>query len=429
MKRKETTRRKFLAATGGASAVAAFPAVLRGSSPTSDPVRVGHIGTGVRGWDLIKYTGMSDSAKVVAVCDVYKPHLQRGVEAARNPDVKTYLNYTDLISDPRVEAVLIATPDHWHEQMLTDASNAGKAVYCEKGWTTSVASAKRMREVVKKNRTVMQLGHQGRQYPASAEAGRLIREGRLGPVTLVKTGRYFNSPPDKPVWRWYGYYTWYDRPDPEQVRRDVDWQLWLGPAPQIDFDERRFWHWRCYWPYGTGQAGDLLSHELDYVQSVLRYGVPDSCMCAGLNAYWKDDREVPDTWIATYGFEKNNCTVVFEGVQNSAREQTPEFVGRDARMIFNGIGQDAGRFEIYADGPAWAMGGRAPELVHRFDPTKGPRWPDHMEDFLLCTRTGERPKCNEEEAFIEAVTCVMSVESFHKKRQVRWDAEKVEIVG
>jgi predicted dehydrogenase len=430
VKREDITRRKLLAMGGcGASALISFPAVLRGVSPTSEPVRVGHIATGTRGWDLIKYTGSTDTAKVVAVCDVYKPHMQRGVEAAGNPDVKTYLDYRDLLADPRVEAVVIATPDHWHEQMVIDASNAGKAIYCEKGWTMSVAAAKRMREVVKKNRTVVQLGHQGRQYAASAEAGKLIREGMLGPVTLVKTGRYSKRAAERPVWRWYGYYSWFDRPDPKQVVRDLDWNRWLGPAPKIEFNERHFWHWRCYWPYGTGQAGDLLSHELDYVQSVLRYGIPDTCVCAGLNAYWKDDRESPDTWIATYQFEKEDCTVIFEGVQNSSRNQTPEFCGRDARMVFNAIGQDAGRFEVYADGPAWTMGGRSPKLIHRYDPTKAPRWPNHMEDFLQCVRTGQKPRCDEDEAFIETVTYMMSMESYHKKRQVRWDARNEEIVS
>jgi predicted dehydrogenase len=423
------SRRTFLAAGSiGASVLLTVPAVLGGAEPTSEPVRVGHIGTGTRGWDLIRYTGSVPSAKVVAVCDVYKPHLKRGVEAANNPDVKTYLDYKELINDPKVEAVVIAAPDHWHEQMLIEASNAGKAVYCEKGWTISIAAAKRMREAIRKNKTVMQLGHQGRQYPASADGGKMIREGKLGPVTFVKTGRYFNASPDKPVWRWYGYYDRYEHPDPKQVIKDLDWDRWLGSLPKIEFNERHFWHWRCYWPYGTGQAGDLLSHELDYVQSVLGYGIPDTCQCAGLNAFWKDDRQVPDTWLATYQYEKQGCTVSFEGIQNSSRNQTPEFIGRDARMIFDGIGQDAGRFEIYKDETAWTMGGRALVPTYRYDPSKAPRWPDHMENFLQCVRTGERPRCNVDEAFIETATLLLSVESYRQKRQVRWDPEKEEIV-
>ena len=419
------SRRTMLAA--GAAALGA-PAILAGASPTSEPVRVGHIGAGTRGWDLIKYTGSIKEAKVVAVCDVYKPHLERGIEAGNNPAAKRHTDYRKLLDDPQVEAVVIATPDHWHEQMAIDASKAGKAVYCEKAMTTSVASAKRMREAVKKNKTVFQLGHQGRQYPSTAEAGRLIREGAIGPVTLIHTGRYFNGTRERAPWRWYGYYSAWDRPDPAQVIRDLDWEAWLGPAPKIEFNEQHFWHWRCYWPYGTGQAGDLLSHELDHVQSVLGWGVPDTCMCAGFNAFYQDGRETPDTWTASYTFEKQNCSLTFEGCMNSGREQPPEYIGKDGRLIFNAIGQDANHFLIYPDAPAFPHMGRKLKPDHTYDPSNGPNWPTHMNDFLNCVRTGERPKCNEDEAFIEVATLLMSVQSYHEKRQVRWDPAAEEIV-
>ena len=97
-------------------------------------------------------------------------------------------------------------------------------------------------------------------------------------------------------------------------------------------------------------------------------------------------------------------------------------------MVFNSIGQDANRFEVYKDGPAWTMGGRPPEVVQRYVPGKADRWPNHMENFLQCVRTGEKPRCHEDEAFIETAILLMSVESYHKKRQVRWDLEKEEIV-
>ncbi|MDQ1256822.1 MAG: Inositol 2-dehydrogenase, partial [Candidatus Hydrogenedentes bacterium] len=256
----------------------------------------------------------------------------------------------------------------------------------------------------------------------------LLREGKIGPVTFIKTGRYFNAPPERPVWRWYGYYNQYEHPDPNQVIKELDWEKWLGATPKIDFNERHFWHWRCYWAYGTGQAGDLLSHELDYVQAVTRWGIPDTCMCAGLNAFWKDDREVPDTWLATYQFEQNDCSLTFEGVQNSGREQTPEFCGRNGRLIYNGIGQDANRFEVYDDTAAWRMDAKPPEPTYRFDPRDAPKWPNHMENFLECVRTRELPRCNVDEAFIETATLLMSVQSYHQKRQVRWDREREEIV-
>jgi len=412
------SRRTMLAAS---AAVLGAPAILSGAAPTADPVRVGHIGTGTRGWDLIKYTGSIKSAKVVAVCDVYAPHLQRGLEAGNNPAAKGYRDYHELLADPDVEAVVIATPDHWHEKMVLDAVAAGKAIYCEKGLTTSVESAKRMREAVKKSNTVFQLGHQGRQHASTAEAGRRILHGDIGPVTLIHVGRYFNGTKERAPWRWYGYYNVYDRPDPAQVIKDLDWETWLGPAPKIDFNEKHFWHWRCYWPYGTGQAGDLLSHEMDHVQSVLGWGIPDSCTCAGFNAYYNDGRETPDTWLASYVFEKQSCSLTFEGCMNSAREQAPEYIGKKGRIFFNAIGQDANRFYQYPDSPAFPHMGKEVKPNYVFDPADGPAWPTHMEDFLQCVRTGERPKCNIDEAFIEVVTLLMSVQAYHQKRQVRWD--------
>jgi predicted dehydrogenase len=285
-----------------------------------------------------------------------------------------------------------------------------------------------MRAAVKKGDTIMQLGHQGRQFPAAKAGGDLIRDGKIGPLTWVKTGRYTNNPLDRAVWRWYGYYSWFDRPDPNQVVKDLDWERWLGPAKAIDFNERHFWHWRCYWEYGTGQAGDLLSHELDYVQSVLGYGIPDTCSCPSMNALLKDDREIPDTWITVYQFEDKGCTVSFEGIQNSGRQQYPEFCGKNGRIVYNSIGQSASKYEVYKDGPAFRMDAKPAQPVDEFNPRDHKQYSDHMQNFLECVRTREKPRCNEDEAFIEAATLIMSVESYHQKRQVRWDAEKEEIV-
>ena len=418
-------RRTFLAAS---TAAAVAPAILRGADLEKEPVRLGHIGTGTRGWDLIKYTGAVPEAKVLAVCDVYGPHLKRGLEACGNPEAKGYTDYHDLLADPRIEGVVIATPDHWHEKMVLDAVAAGKAIYCEQGLTTSIASAKRMREAVKKANTVFQLGHQGRQLPSTAEAGRLIRDGKIGPVTLIHVGRYFNGTKEHAPWRWYGYYSWYERPDPAQVVRELDWGKWLGTSPKIDFNEKHFWHWRCYWQYGTGQAGDLLSHEMDHVQCVLGWGIPDTCMCTGLNACYDDGRDVPDTWLAAYRFETHACSLTFEGCMNSNRQQPPEYIGKEGRLIFNSIGQDASRFWIYPDAPAFPRKGELVEPSFTYDPSKAEKWPNHMDNFLQCVRTKERPKCNIDEAFIEIATALMSVEAYRRKREVRWDPKAEDIV-
>ena len=113
---------------------------------------------------------------------------------------------------------------------------------------------------------------------------------------------------------------------------------------------------------------------------------------------------------------------------NSDRQQPPEYIGKNGRLIFNGIGQDATKFIVYPDAPAFPHIGKGLKPLYQYDPAKGPEWPTHMNDFLNCVRTGERPKCNIDEAFIEVATLLMSVISYHEKRLVRWDPVTEEIV-
>ena len=257
----------------------------------------------------------------------------------------------------------------------------------------------------------------------------MIQDGAIGDITLINVGRFFQGTPERAPWRWYGDFGNYVRPDPQSVIKDLDWKHWLGEIPEIEFNERHFWHWRCYWPYGTGQAGDLLSHEMDHIQSVLRYGIPETCGTHAHNAFWKDDREVPDTWISSYVFEKQNCSVVFEGCMNSRRAQAPEYIGRNGRIIFDSIGQNAAQFEIYNDENAHKPTVYPqPKPKFFFTAGKEHRKPDHLDDFLNCVRTREKPQCNEDEAFIETATLLMSMEAYKQKRQVRWDPVKEEII-
>jgi hypothetical protein len=152
-------------------------------------------------------------------------------------------------------------------------------------------------------------------------------------------------------------------------------------------------------------------------------------MSHGHNAFWKDDREVPDTWSSAFVFEERNCTVTYEGSMNSKRAQSPEYIGRSGRLIYSAIGQDASMFEIYGDETAQRLA-RHPRLEPSlfFAPGKEHRRADHMQEFLDCVRSREKTRCNEDEAFIETATLSMALAAFHQKRQVRWDRAKEEIV-
>lgn len=420
-------RRQFLRTAGQTASVltaaSAFaPSILSAPAPAR-AIRVGCIGVGTRGGDLLNAVVDAPNVKVVAVSDVYGPHRQKGLERSRNSEAKGYADYRDLLADPKVDAVIIATPDHWHCQMVLDAVQAGKDIYCEKGFSRTLAEAKRMRDALKGSKVVFQLGHQARQATCALQAKELIAQGILGPVTLVRTGRFKASNPAHPNWRWYGYYEQWDRPDPAEVVQQVDWERWLGPAPRIPWNERHFWHWRCYYAYGTGYAGDLLSHELDFVQYLLQHGVPDTCSCSGINALLRDDREVPDTWVATYEFEKLGRTVTFTGSMNATASQPVEVCGRDATLRFDAIAHDVSTFEILP-----ARHALQAALPKGYERGKTPAQPNHLVDWINCIQTRAMPKCSTDEAFIEAATSLMSLVSQQQKRLVRWDPVKEEIV-
>ncbi len=427
-KRMNLNRRHFLLATGerAATLVAASawaPAILASESPAKT-IGIGCIGLGTRGGDLINAVVHCDDVKVTAVCDVYGPHRQKGIERSRNPEVKAYVDYRELLADPNVDAVVIGTPDHWHCQMVLDAAKAGKDIYCEKGFARTLGEAKLMRDALKKSGVVFQLGHHARQSQCALQAKELLAQDILGPITLVRTGRFKSTEPEHPNWRWYGYYDKWERPDPAKVAKDLNWDLWLGPAPKIPWNERHFWHWRCYWAYGTGYAGDLLSHEMDFVQYLLGHGVPNTCSCVGLLSLLKDDREVPDTWSATYEFEKLGRTVTFTGSMNTGQTKQPvEICGRDATLRFDDIAHNVTRFQVLPE-----EHNTRPNLPKGYDWRATPKQPDHMQDWLNCIRSRGTPKCSTDEAFIETATFLMSLVSYQQRRVVRWDSTREEIV-
>ncbi len=219
------SRRRFLHTTGRAAtalaAVSTFAPAGRSASSPGKTIGVGCIGLGTRGGDLINAVVNVANVKVTAVCDVYGPDWQKGIERSLNPAVKAYVDYRELLADRNVDAVVIAMPDHWHCQMVLDAVKAGKDIYCEKGFSRTLNEAKLMRDALKQSRVVFQLGHHVRQADCAWQAKELLAKNILGPVTLVRTGRFKALPPTHPNWRWYGYYDQWDRPDPAKVAKEV----------------------------------------------------------------------------------------------------------------------------------------------------------------------------------------------------------------
>ena len=441
---KKVTRRSFLELSTLGTAGLSFagmlgaPSLRAGGNP-SDTIGLGIIGVGVRGSQLLREAMRVPGTQMRAICDIYTGHMERAVKAVNNPDLKTYTNYNELLNNPDIDAVIIATPDHWHSKMTCDAADAGKDVYLEKCMTRTIPEAKDIVTAIKRNKRIFQLGHGGRSSSVSLRAREIYNSGILGKVTQVRIATFRNSV--EPQWRWYSSYNNFTIPsdaDPEHI----EWDKFLGSAPKRAFDLRRFFHWRCYWDYGTGIAGDLLSHQYDAVNDIMGVGIPKTCVCSGGIYYWDDDREVPDVWNVVYDYPERGLSITYSCEFNNGHYGTElQLLGKNATLE-KGWGGIQVFLEPYTDrnreiieklreekrAKGEEVGRREALPVYSYSRGDGMYVTGHMQNFIDCVRLREKARCNEDVSFEEAVTSIMSVIAFQQKRQVTWDPVTQEII-
>jgi len=283
-----TTRREFLTtAAAGAAALTAAPYVIADDrvKGANERPNVGFIGTGGRAGAHIGHVLNLKSrglCEIVAVCDVYGPRVQ---DAAKRTGGKIYRNYKELLADPRVDVVCIATPDRHHAPQAIDAVRAGKDVYCEKPLThwSQMDLARQLGEETAKHKRIVQVGTQYVADDAYDEARKLIKEGIIGKIVQVQAG-YFRRG------------DWGERmpiPDPNaKPGPDLDWEQFLGDAPKVDFSVSRFFQWRLYWDYAGGPSTDLLVHVFTPIFRLLDLDFPERVLGGGGNFQYS--REVPD---------------------------------------------------------------------------------------------------------------------------------------
>ncbi len=288
---QEPTRRDFLRTTAATAAAAAavfqpkFTIAAEGAKGANGRIGVGFIGTGGRSGahqDIVLKLKAEGLCEPVAVCDVYGPRVRA---AAEKTGGKIYRNYKELLADPRVDVVCIATPDRHHAPQAIDAIRAGKDVYCEKPLThwSQMDLARQVGEEAEKHKRIVQVGTQYVADNAYAEVRKLIEEGIVGKIVHVQAG-YFRRG------------DWGERmpiPDGNATPGpDLDWQQFLGDAPKVDFSVSRFFQWRLYWDYAGGPATDLLVHVFTPVFCLLGLDFPERVMCGG--GTFQYNREVPD---------------------------------------------------------------------------------------------------------------------------------------
>jgi predicted dehydrogenase len=268
------TRRELLAA----------PAV---AAAANDRIQVALIGAGGRGQGDVRYSLRLPGVQLVAAADVYDGRLAR-VRELWGAGVFVSRDYRQVLARPGVDAVLVATPDHWHARMCADALAAGKDVYCQKPMIHSLAEGPRLIDAARRSGRVFQVGSQWASSPLVRKAADLLRQGAIGELNLVEASVDRNSSAGA------GEFVIPLDASPSTI----DWDGFLGDAPRRPFEAKRLFRWRGYPEYGTGLPGDLYVHLLTALHTITGAAGPSRVFAAGGQHFWRDGRQEPDVMLA-----------------------------------------------------------------------------------------------------------------------------------
>ena len=252
--------------------------------PPSDRVRFASIGTGVEGCTIMQAALQCPGTEVVAACDLYDGRLTAAKEYAKK-DIFTTKDYRAILDRKDVDAVLVATPDHWHAKITEDACAAGKDVYCEKPMSHTAEQAFAMIDAMQNHKRIVQVGSQCRSSIVYAQAKQIFESGALGQVTMVEASLDRNDASG----------AWIYPIPPDASEQTIDWNQFLGDAPKRPFDPVRFFRWRCFRDYGEGLPGDLFVHMLTGIHYVAGITAPPRrATSMGGIFRWTENREAPD---------------------------------------------------------------------------------------------------------------------------------------
>ncbi len=287
----KTTRRHFLQASALTGVVAgiSYPQAAGATQTTapSDKVRIATIGFGGMGSGDTRFALNVPGVELAAVCDVYDGRLARAREL-HGSGISTTRDYREILARKDIDAVIVATPDHWHSRICIEALDSGKHVYCEKPMVKSIGEGKAVIEAQQRSGKVFQVGSQYVSSLVYQKARDLIKAGALGEINMVEAWLDRNTA----IGAWQ-----YSIP-PDASPDNIDWDRFLGSAPKRPFEPIRLFRWRNYQDYGTAVAGDLFVHLLSGLHLVTNSIGPRRVFATGGLRYWKDGRDVPDVMLA-----------------------------------------------------------------------------------------------------------------------------------
>lgn len=428
-------RREFIKQS--AATVALTAASYQRIIGANDRVRLALIGCGGRGSEVSSHMAKVPGAEYVATCDVYAPNAAQA-KTLLNPSAATYGDFRKVLESKDVDAVHVATPDHWHATITVLACRAGKDVYVEKPLALTIRQGRQMVEAARKYNRVVQTGTQQRSAPHYREVERIIQSGELGEVRFVRVWNYSNLTPNG-----IGNY-----PD-SSVPEGLDWDMYLGPAPKVPFNKSRFLStFRWFWDYAGGTITDYGTHRFDTVQQIMHVTAPKTVSATGARFTLKGNGEMPDVLQATYEYE--GFVLSYEAVNINAHGlggRTPgfEYYGQrhtedrphgEAYYGTNGaIFCDRIGFEIYPEPSkaaitrkerskpvdAWRMAAKRRQSE---DATAL-----HTANFIECVRSRKAPNAEVEIGHRSTTVPHLGNIAYKTGRKLVWDAEKEDFVN
>ncbi len=407
-----TTRRDFIkTSVAAAGAAAVYHRNVHASIlGANDRINIGCIGVGGRGTDVMGWVmevGKGNyPAQVIAVCDVYRKRLNKAKETS-NAEFAT-LDYREVIARKDVDAVIIATPDHWHAPIAIEAMKAGKDVYCEKPMTRTVEEAKKFYEVQKTTNRVVQIGSQTTSSDQWWKARKAIQDGMIGQL-LMSQGSYHRNTIEG-EWNWP-----IDQNAGPDAKGDdyIDWKMWLGSAPKRSFNADRFFRFRKYWDYSGGIATDLFYHVVAPLN--ICWGepqFPQKVMASGGIYIFKDGREVPDTFHLIAEFPKGHSLVLSSSMANG--QHFPGLIrGHEGTIMIVPGGQFESRVKFITVTPERITKKNFVEKYGKEEMViETEQRENHMENFLRCVKTREKPVLDALTAYKAMTTIGMAVQSY-----------------
>jgi predicted dehydrogenase len=402
---KRVGRRAFLrrSAAAGFGAMVA-PAVFSGTNVlgANEKIVMGVIGPGGRGRGVMK-THQAQGVEFAAVCDIYKPNLYEGLKLA-GEKAQAHGDYRKLLDQKDINAVLIASPEHWHGPMLIDAVQAGKDAYCEKPMSHSIEEGVRMVKAVRSTDRIVQIGMQRRSTPSVIAAKDLVKE--CGEIYLVKA-----------YWHW----DWSKPLNNAPIAEELDWKAFIGPAPWHEFEPQRFRHWRYFWDYSGGNCTDQGTHLMDVVQWFMGSGTPRAATCHGA-VYAMTGAETPDVFSATFEYPGFIATWTLDYANTLDNGWNIQFLGRKATLWLDN--QGARIFASQSTGTTYNRSEK-PSVVKEVAGKLSDE--EHVKNFLDCVRSRKEPNAPVEVGHRAVAGPHLANVAFHHQTRARLNEDATRV--